>query len=703
MPPQRTADRPRPRQDPVSCSLCRVKKLKCDRQKPCSNCSSRRVTCEYQGERHFPLVEASHEDDDLRAENRIIKARLERLEQTVYGSQSLPPLAPLNYPSTSTAASTPPRPRTDGEKAEEDSHWLESIGTRSELTLPQFAERLHINIQTEEQIAAAIHTPRTHTIDMPPYHVAVRFLNVYAENLDAMQHVLHVEHTRNMVDRVYTQIQANDRIDPGALALILSICASVGLYWMVGFHRGPDVFGDQLTANKVSTEWSRQALYAIEQVRVSTTETSLEAVQACIMLTFLFYHVEGFTVRVRMMHSTAIAMARDQGLQKLDTKAARTADLTQVGIIEKEVRRKVWWHLSCTDWLLTYIRGPQEGMYSIHPRQVSTNPPRNLTREDLNSHGPDFSRGAGEPTIMSYYLHRIKLAHACRDIVDAVWCYPDMDQVNYDLVASMDAKFESIYRGMPRFLRFDIPSAQLKMEYGDAFTVQMDNQRVMANQMINTMRCKLHLPFLIRAKFDARFNYSRNIGLESARNVFKIRQTVLQEESSLLQSHLKLGGIMLHVFYATVVLVMDICVNKGDDDPQRLVEVREALNIIEQTKEASEMGAQFSDSLLAVLRKHHVKLPNANANTARANDAGQSMLTTGNGYMVQGPPQQQPQQINGTASYVSNPSMAANAYSAPNGGLEFDGGMWQDFIDQGQMLDTQDWEALLQDLDMHIL
>lgn len=398
-----------------------------------------------------------------------------------------------------------------------------------------------------------------HTIDMPPYHVAIRFLNVYADSLDAMQHVMHVEHTRNMFDRVYTQIQANDKIDPGALALILSICASVGFYWMVGFHRGPDVFGDQPTANKVSTEWSRQALYAIEQVRVSTTETSLEAVQACVMLTFLFYHVEGFTVRVRMMHSTAIAMARDQGLHKLDTKAARTADLTQTGIIEKEVRRKVWWHLSCTDWyvsihgmyrnhtdvydrLLTYIRGPQEGMYAIHPHQISTNQPRNLTREDLNTHGPEFTRSSLEPTVMSYYLHRIKLAHACRDIVDAVWCFPDMDQVNYDLVASMDAKFENIYRTMPRFLRFDISSSQLRAEYGDAFTVQMDNQRVMANQMINTMRCKLHLPFLIRAKSDDRFKYSRKIGLESARNVFKIRQTVLDEESHFLESHLKLGG-----------------------------------------------------------------------------------------------------------------------------------------------------------------
>lgn len=34
------------RQDPVSCSLCRSKKLKCSREAPCSNCRSRGLKCD---------------------------------------------------------------------------------------------------------------------------------------------------------------------------------------------------------------------------------------------------------------------------------------------------------------------------------------------------------------------------------------------------------------------------------------------------------------------------------------------------------------------------------------------------------------------------------------------------------------------------------------------------------------------------------
>ena len=128
MPPTRTLY-PRPRQDPVSCNLCRSKKLKCDRQWPCSNCQSRHLTCEYKGER--PHIADTVDDEALRAENKAIKARLARLEQAVFGQQSFNGHVASNHASISTAASTPSRLKTDGEKAHEDSDWLESIGTRS--------------------------------------------------------------------------------------------------------------------------------------------------------------------------------------------------------------------------------------------------------------------------------------------------------------------------------------------------------------------------------------------------------------------------------------------------------------------------------------------------------------------------------------------------------------------------------------------
>lgn len=50
-------DKQRRRQECVSCQFCRTKKLKCDRQFPCSNCRARRLTCASSGRMSSELSE----------------------------------------------------------------------------------------------------------------------------------------------------------------------------------------------------------------------------------------------------------------------------------------------------------------------------------------------------------------------------------------------------------------------------------------------------------------------------------------------------------------------------------------------------------------------------------------------------------------------------------------------------------------------
>jgi hypothetical protein len=141
--PEHVSERPRPRQDPVSCESCRKKKLKCDREMPCANCTSRGVTCEYQGRRP-PLSSASTEPDEvnsLRRENAAIKARIDRLEELIYSES--PPLGTGDWPSKARrlGGDTPTRaffsPATtlsDSPQSEEtknysrDIQWLEGVG-----------------------------------------------------------------------------------------------------------------------------------------------------------------------------------------------------------------------------------------------------------------------------------------------------------------------------------------------------------------------------------------------------------------------------------------------------------------------------------------------------------------------------------------------------------------------------------------------
>ena len=614
----------------------------------------------------------------MRAENRAIKARLERLEQAVFKEQTITPISENLVFSSGNGTS---HIRTDAEavEADQDSHWLELMGARADTILPKFADRVMIRLQTLEQLLASEQSlPEVRNISLPTHDVAVAFLDAYATHLDSVQHILHIDSTRQMLDDTYARLENGEDIDPGALCLILGICAGVGFYWTVGSSSGDALFDDHETARRVSAVWAKHSLYAMEQLHLGTAEHSLEAVQSMVMLTFLFYHMEGFTSRVRLMHSSAITIAMSLGLHKTDAPNLLSPPTNQTDIVDKEVRRKVWWHLACTDWILSFMGGAQEGMYSVGTQHMRVNLPRNLNRHDLSTKGSDFTRPYTEPTIMSYYLQRIKLASTCREITDQLWhSIHDTDPGNVDceLVARLDAMFDKQLQELPRFMRLEIPRAQLETEYGDSYTPSLDTQRTTLHLMLNTRRCKLHMPFLVRAKTTAGFATSRAIGLRSARAVFATRRYAMSTPDSFGAIHLKLGGLVQHVFFATIVLVMDLCINR-DDAGATMAEVREGLQIMDESKESSQMGKRFHESLVNILRKHNVNLPSTE--TA---------------------PQLQRSDVlkNGTSNVLTNQSTIDS--DLPSSGFELDG-MWQDFLNIGPNLQPREWDALLSDLDM---
>lgn len=63
-----------PRQRPVSCRLCRTRKLRCNREAPCSNCVSRGVRCELR----TPIA---HTATGLKTSESDILERINRLEE----------------------------------------------------------------------------------------------------------------------------------------------------------------------------------------------------------------------------------------------------------------------------------------------------------------------------------------------------------------------------------------------------------------------------------------------------------------------------------------------------------------------------------------------------------------------------------------------------------------------------------------------
>lgn len=80
-----------PRQRPISCHLCRVRKLRCSRQFPCSNCTSRGVVCQHEGIAVSAAAVGEQQQQQQQLKSPAVKdtstlellARLERLEKIV--------------------------------------------------------------------------------------------------------------------------------------------------------------------------------------------------------------------------------------------------------------------------------------------------------------------------------------------------------------------------------------------------------------------------------------------------------------------------------------------------------------------------------------------------------------------------------------------------------------------------------------------
>ena len=74
-----TKNSSRRRQDPVSCLSCRLRKWKCNRQHPCSNCLARDLVCE--GASHTANASKPNELD--KTTNTILE-RLDKLEKALW-------------------------------------------------------------------------------------------------------------------------------------------------------------------------------------------------------------------------------------------------------------------------------------------------------------------------------------------------------------------------------------------------------------------------------------------------------------------------------------------------------------------------------------------------------------------------------------------------------------------------------------------
>ncbi|KIW11166.1 hypothetical protein PV08_10466 [Exophiala spinifera] len=682
----------RPRQDPVSCQFCRSKKLKCDRQQPCSNCTTRGLPCNGQAQPRRENGSPSAEIDNL-----SILARLKRLEDIVMGSPKQDPAIPTDplsglpsRPSSTFACLSPPS------EYEEAVHNLEEAGTRETHWPTLGASDIEFQILGTKEMASTPGVTQGVTSKRPNYQMPVKcvmlppkeeadmLLEYYVKHVDDLQHVVFVSHLRTLMEKFYANLHQRLSIAYGQLALLLTVFASsAAMFSHVSCNKVAQF--PPSSAAHASLVWANSALQVMGCPR-RTAAGGLEEVQAAILMAFLLYHVEGFSARSRRLLAGALSTARDMGLHKLDaTSGPSSNSLRAADPVDLEIQRRVWWHVVSTDWLLGLCGGPQEGTYFIHPRQFRVNLPLNINDSDLVYGRPLVGRPSSEPTTMSYYIQRIKLADICRSVIDVMPLFSvSVTSIDYQQIIELDGKFEAFLNDLPTFFKVDEKSRR-ESEAITRKNSYIKVQRYSLGMVARTRRCKLHQPFLIRRSVESHYTYSREISLTSARCVIQLRRMAEEEFDSTALAHAKMTGVVYHVFMATIVLVMDLCFNRSEgDDDKRKAEVTEACTILEEAAGQSSLAREFLDSLMDILRKHKVHLHPIHPEAASKTKIKQT-----------------PSQ-NAPSFAVPQAEVLHNFFPAQDTGRnymsDFDS-IWEDYIQLGPNMDMPEWDNLFADLD----
>ncbi|KAL6915813.1 hypothetical protein FSHL1_007263 [Fusarium sambucinum] len=635
-----------PRQRPVSCHFCRVRKLRCSRDFPCSNCTSRGVQCQSQDPpRLTPTATApvsrpiaKRGDPPPTEREAEILSRLEKLEallaqRTNQGSN--PPASTASSSAcgsddvprtgTQTRPSEPPHALpTNVQNLTADALWLERtcLGPKPSdsvlvdqilfrvCPIRSIAQPSSYLFQNSSVPSGLLSLEPTRCIWLPQRHETKMLIHKYTSVVTYMHHVVHNPSVYKLVDEVYDTLERDEEPHFCQVFLMLALCTNVTYGWTPTDNDMTPLFSDFSEANNQSFGWLKAA-FDVFDTSQRRAEVGLEMAQGLIILSFVLFNVEGISSRARNCLFQAITICRELGVHRIDHPHQQpSTPITQYNNLKAEIARRVWWYLVITDTMMARFPGPHEGTFIIHARHMNVRKPLNADDEDMVEGKEIVGRPLTEPTSMSYFLYRMQIGEVIREFTERVpLSSPNQPGDPYDMVLQIDAAMERFIDELPPFLKLSamevqqLPLDDVRRQPGIVV------QRHVMKTFMYGQRCKLHLPYLARGAVEPAYAQSRKACLDSARMVIQAESQMEEEETTFKATRLRLCLALHSVFISSIVLLLDFCLGvDADEKEQRRQDLIEAWNILEAAKEHSKPTARIQDLLRQVMKKHKVPL-----------------------------------------------------------------------------------------------
>ncbi|KAF7592017.1 hypothetical protein BBP40_000798 [Aspergillus hancockii] len=684
------------RQDPVSCESCRRKKLKCNRQQPCSSCVTRRLRCSYGIASSMGATQTvgSHETGQTKSSS--LDQRSVREPQEAHNVDTLP--TPDSQPSLHNRESLM------------TADWLEHIhmGDRVPTATPKLLRDELSELRKKDNLVlpgtlipipcrnwtASRENPATVNLlsYLPKKHETMTLFRYYTNYIDYLYHIIFPRRVEDQIDGIYRAVERGLPPNLNHLALFFSIAAS-SLFLQVSME-------SSIHAEVCSREFSFLAGAALIQSNYPVNPTT-EGLQATIII---MHHASNMSCHPSVIGlftlGSIISQAKNLKLHIVDSPRCREEkDANTVDAVELETKRRLWWDIASYDWLLGFLSGPQEWTYLINPGHMKVDRPLNLDDETIEAYG-GVSHPSSTPTDMSFSLERLKLGIVCREVIDAT-SYEHLIglEVSYKKILELDRKYHQALAEIPEFFRLD-PTSRRRFAplYQNRPTIAW--QRCLLQQGYFSRLCRLHRQFFIRGAREPEYSYSHIVCLQSARKVLEIKRIMDEDEPRFAPPSSVVWSVMHHVFMAAVILLLDVCFNWDDIlAEKRKEEVLDACRMLSNAQLSSSLVKEGINAMMDVLQKHwkHGKpttssgQPNRtsspNLNRARIEKAIPPILPTS-----------EPNHTPATTIEMDTPVEFSNNTDGTNEKQLED--IWSEMLDNSAnlILDDTDWAGLLTEL-----
>ncbi|KAH7160596.1 hypothetical protein EDB81DRAFT_319869 [Dactylonectria macrodidyma] len=693
-----------PRQRPVSCHFCRVRKLRCSRVFPCTNCTSRGLPCpealdppslNQPADTKWTTSFVSTADSDVLSRLERLEALLEvrnRQAEVVLPSVNAPTQTPIptnTIPSGFVQLPLPQPLPSDVQNLTAEALFLERSCLGPKLSDLVVAESLVFRVCPIRLItqstscyvpSSSLSFEPTKCIWLPQREEAKALIKKYLDHITFIHHVVHGPSLRALVDNVYDSLQQDLHIPVGSVVLFISICADVTYSWTAQ-DEASELFSNYHEANLQSMFWLKTALDLLDNAQ-RNGHISMECIQGTLLLSFVLSNIEGISIRARSIISKAVVMARELGMHRIDhPNNSSISPQPHWSGLRAEVGRRVWWYLVATDWLVARFPGPHEGTYNVHPNHIAVRKPLNIEDEDLVEGINPVGLSMEEPTCMSYFLQRLRLAELSRNFSDKLGLSAsNPDIVRYSIVTEIDEALDQFFRNIPKF--FTLSAKELgKLPPADPRrSPAVIVQRHVIKLFVHGQRCKLHIPFFARGTVEPTYARSREICLQNAQIILETEHELEKEKITFVSTRLRLAATLHSVFMASIALLLDLCLRpEAGDKTKSRQQMTQVWRILEDAHGPSIPAAKLQELLRQVMKKYKVPLPVTKAN----NPASRRVGSHGDAIPL-------------TPDSVTNPGLSAG----PSLNVQMYPGPDLGVFDSSMDLDDIDWDDILWRLDV---